>query len=418
MKTSPAKMEQAREKLLPNNANRSSMQLKQREQQPREQQPNITAVVQPHAKAWTTFDKNMATSKTTDTKAPRVGLYAALEPGAFVVGSNHYDLRLAPGVDGRGDLEGDASHPFLKQQHSGTTGLELAPCMDPQERQGGLNRRHHRPDESDSDAILVPSRVGAFHNDMISSFHNNNNDIEPRNEDDAPSYLAQATLVEEEKATIVIAVLDQEDQKVKVYYGFFVLALLLVIGVIVGLVVALRDKGSDPQVVALPPTQSPTSAPTERDRRQAFRTIILSHHSIPATSNTTTTTTTTTTTNVMFSETTLNDPPSPHYAALSWLVEEDEFIGDPQDDESLSTVILERFVMVVLYFSTQGGEWVQSFNFLLPQASVCEWQDEELAESGSVPFMPFMGVGCDEDGSVNSIFLGTYVEFSAASFAT
>jgi hypothetical protein len=71
---------------------------------------------------------------------------------------------------------------------------------------------------------------------------------------------------------------------------------------------------------------------------------------------------------------TLNDPKSPQYKALSWLVEEDAFLEDPRGNASFSTVLLERFVVVLLYFSTGGDVWTQPVNYLQPQASVCEWQ--------------------------------------------
>jgi hypothetical protein len=281
-------------------------------------------------------------------------------------------------------------------------------------------------DRSTTNGTPPTTRPGAYREGMASSSNeditimDNLTRVTPRNEDDAPAYLAEATLVEEakeEEEEVMIGV-GVPDQNVKGFSGYFILALMMimmmivVVGVTVGLVVSFQDKGgtndNNLQVV--------TSAPTESERRQAFRTILLSH---PRTTTTTTTssssnTATTNDATNLISETTLNDPQSTHYDALTWLVEEDEFVlrNPPQDDVVLSTVILERFVVVVFYFSTRGDAWIRLANFLQPQASVCEWHvpsdtiTETEEQCDCIP-APFIGVGCDPDGFVNAFYLRT-----------
>jgi hypothetical protein len=64
-----------------------------------------------------------------------------------------------------------------------------------------------------------------------------------------------------------------------------------------------------------------------------------------------------------------------HWSSATWMADSD---STPLDFEStpLSTII-ERFVIVLLYFATNGDSWLADFKFLT-LASVCGWNDLNL----------------------------------------
>jgi hypothetical protein len=82
----------------------------------------------------------------------------------------------------------------------------------------------------------------------------------------------------------------------------------------------------------------------------------------------------------------LSSPGTPQYQALNWLVYDDpanlDFELVPSDE------LLERFVVSLLYFSTGGETWNDSFGFL-SNLSACAWRYEN--NDGSFRY----GVRCD-----------------------
>jgi hypothetical protein len=86
----------------------------------------------------------------------------------------------------------------------------------------------------------------------------------------------------------------------------------------------------------------------------------------------------------------LSNPASPQFKALAWVTNE-----DPLQASSSQDLVLERYVLAVLYFSMNGdsGEWRNNAGWLSPQ-SICDWY----------------GIGCDKDGShrVTEVLLGMY----------
>jgi hypothetical protein len=79
------------------------------------------------------------------------------------------------------------------------------------------------------------------------------------------------------------------------------------------------------------------------------------------------------------------DPKTPQYTALQWLADLDEWKMDIDIDSPRIQVWVERYVLVLLYHSTNGNSWSTEFNFL-QNTSVCEWSNMELEE----------GVICDD----------------------
>ena len=72
--------------------------------------------------------------------------------------------------------------------------------------------------------------------------------------------------------------------------------------------------------------------------------------------------------------------------ALLWLVNDDPANLSVVDTEP--QVLLERFVMILLYLSTEGSSWTYSDNWL-SDLPICEWG----------------GVECNEDGLVTMVYL-------------
>jgi Leucine-rich repeat (LRR) protein len=93
----------------------------------------------------------------------------------------------------------------------------------------------------------------------------------------------------------------------------------------------------------------------------------------------------------------LMDESSPQYRALWWMVRDDPanlmmkmMVGNETQSSSSSsssssmlTIIMERYVMALLYFSTDGPNWVSPYDFLGIE-SICDW---------GVP------IGCSEEGA-------------------
>jgi hypothetical protein len=124
----------------------------------------------------------------------------------------------------------------------------------------------------------------------------------------------------------------------------------------------------------LTPTIAPTFAPTFVSDLELARTIFT-----PLSGNET-----------------LWDESSSQYKALWWIVHEDpaQMMTLMMQDEtqSLSNMIVERYVMAVLYFSTDGPNWSGQTNFL-SNSSICDWQD--LVRNNRVI--------CNDQGSVVKI---------------
>jgi hypothetical protein len=96
---------------------------------------------------------------------------------------------------------------------------------------------------------------------------------------------------------------------------------------------------------------------------------------------------------------TLWDESSPQYKALWWIVHDDpaKMIMTMQDEtqSSSSSMIVERYVMALLYFATDGPNWPTHFNFL-GNSSICDWNDDTSK----------LGVQCSDQGATTELELG------------
>jgi hypothetical protein len=81
---------------------------------------------------------------------------------------------------------------------------------------------------------------------------------------------------------------------------------------------------------------------------------------------------------------------SPQFRALRWLANEDTALLDL--DSSPTVILVERYVLAMLYFATSGEGWGGQRNFL-SATSVCEWNMSEI------------GVFCNEEDLVVALDL-------------
>ena len=94
---------------------------------------------------------------------------------------------------------------------------------------------------------------------------------------------------------------------------------------------------------------------------------------------------------------------TPQFVALNWLAFEDT-VGIPlvsTNSDFLATSLVERYVVGLLYFSTEGINWTNTHNFL-SNTSICEWPSIITDDNETV----IDGVRCNEEGFVDSIALG------------
>ena len=84
----------------------------------------------------------------------------------------------------------------------------------------------------------------------------------------------------------------------------------------------------------------------------------------------------------------LQDISSPQYAALEWMADIDS--SDLQATLSVDELV-ERFVLVLLHFTTGGASWSDQARFLSPSLNTCSWNNI---------FDSTIGVGCNGNGSV------------------
>jgi len=62
---------------------------------------------------------------------------------------------------------------------------------------------------------------------------------------------------------------------------------------------------------------------------------------------------------------------------------------------------MERYAMVVFYYSTEGSGWIYDYNFLTPNVTICGWGRTLVKPSGYYR----EGIGCTRDGRVLDITL-------------
>ena len=99
----------------------------------------------------------------------------------------------------------------------------------------------------------------------------------------------------------------------------------------------------------------------------------------------------------------LNSAGSPQSLAFNWLVDNDDFVVCPDDDK-----LIQRYVMAVFYFSTEGDSWT------------------ECSEDGGCPGTNFLegthecdwfGLTCNADKCITQIVFGEFIAIFTFLFA-
>ena len=85
-----------------------------------------------------------------------------------------------------------------------------------------------------------------------------------------------------------------------------------------------------------------------------------------------------------------SDPLSSQYMALDWLVHEDPAGLDIRETDR--STLFHRYILAVLFFSTNGYDWTEPRGFL-SNSSVCDWT----------------GITCDVTESITEIAIGTSI---------
>jgi hypothetical protein len=95
----------------------------------------------------------------------------------------------------------------------------------------------------------------------------------------------------------------------------------------------------------------------------------------------------------------LQDPSSPQYLALEWMVDNDS--SDLQSTLS-DDKLVERFALIHLYFATGGGSWLDKAGFLTPLVNTCYWNSIAVDSFGDTRGL---GTGCNDEGAVVTLDL-------------
>jgi hypothetical protein len=71
----------------------------------------------------------------------------------------------------------------------------------------------------------------------------------------------------------------------------------------------------------------------------------------------------------------LTNPDTPEFEALNWLANIDS--ANLPIGATVKRILVERYTLALLYFSTGGSSWVNQYNFLSAD-TVCDWNDGEF----------------------------------------
>ena len=93
--------------------------------------------------------------------------------------------------------------------------------------------------------------------------------------------------------------------------------------------------------------------------------------------------------------------------AYHWLVDEDTVILDMESGSSLPALI-ERYVLAVLYLSTDGPNWSSQVDFLTNK-SLFNW----TVQGDNLNVANIKGVVCNSQGHVTHLTLSTSKRFKA-----
>jgi hypothetical protein len=162
-----------------------------------------------------------------------------------------------------------------------------------------------------------------------------------------------------------------------------IVLLLVLIGAVVAIVLTSGGSSVDPYATTTPPSNP--SNPSIDGKLQEIQQII-QKGADPAP---------------------FQDPNSPQSLALAWLGTDP--VTTSPDKFTPPSVILQRYALAVLYFSTNGNVWTNQLGFLSNLPS-CEWNDGSQipfpSSASALPSVPdTFGVHCDNFANVKQIRL-------------
>ena len=147
----------------------------------------------------------------------------------------------------------------------------------------------------------------------------------------------------------------QETKKKNIVYLIGAIVIIAIVAVVVALTVN-RDEKVVVKVQSSAPSQSPSMAPTSI---QDSILDLLPDYTVDAV---------------------LQSPDSPQGKAMDWL------LGDPKLMDYPDWRLLQRFVMATLYYSTNGDEWFNDFNWTQYDVHECNWLNHNDT-AGLVPIV-------------------------------
>jgi len=93
------------------------------------------------------------------------------------------------------------------------------------------------------------------------------------------------------------------------------------------------------------------------------------------------------------------DTDSPQYQAACWMIYDDPYHVTVADNS-----LVQRYILAVLFFSTNGWDWYWKLSFLSP-VSECNWNRYWPMRYETDLEYQLFGVECNENGNVAKIRL-------------
>jgi hypothetical protein len=162
-------------------------------------------------------------------------------------------------------------------------------------------------------------------------------------------------------------------RKKRIIIGGAVVGMVLILAAIIGGVVSSKNK--EPA-----PTMAPTIETTE-----SYKSLVNEIGSLVAADVA-----------IFFSS-----MDTPQYKAMYWLANEDSWGLEDRTPEML----IERYVLALVYYSTEGPKWKEQYSFLEP-TSICTWNDGTSVWASNTSWFDGAGVYCGENERVEEIWLG------------
>ena len=97
----------------------------------------------------------------------------------------------------------------------------------------------------------------------------------------------------------------------------------------------------------------------------------------------------------------VDTPGTPQNVATDWLINVDGAQVCPED----STEVVNRYVLAVLYFSTDGDEWTLCNAASSPNPNLCQNAERFLSPASECSWF---NVDCDFSGNILGVDLGTW----------